>query len=482
MRPSVPIALACTLAVAACGDDPADHADASVARATWYQDVAPIVAEHCMGCHQPGGIAPFSLTEYADARDLASLMLFAVERGIMPPWDAWDGDACAPRFGFKNDPRLTADEIELLRMWVEDGAVAGEVEDVPPPPTTTLTGITHTTTPAVPYVTSGTADEFICFVLDPGVTQLGWVNGAQLTPGNPKVVHHAVTSVIPPGAALDALVAERGVGVPFDCASGMPTPEGAYLLNVWTPGQDPMTTPPEIALPLQPGAALITQFHYHPGGIVNAPDASRIDLRLTSTVPEKMFVIGAWGNAFAAPELLPGANDPGGDPVFFIPADEPDHREHMRFQVVADRPERFPLFFAYPHMHYIGVELAVSIERATTLPGEPASECLINVPRWDFDWQRTYQYDAPIDQLPTVGNGDIIDIRCSYDNTMANPFVERALAELGLTDPIDVVLGEESLDEMCLGIFGIAFDVPVGATRFQPPGLRLVPIGMTASR
>jgi len=51
-------------------------------------------------------------------------------------------------------------------------------------------------------------------------------------------------------------------------------------------------------------------------------------------------------------------------------------------------------------------------------------------------------------------------MRCTYDNTLDNPDVRRALAEQGLDEPIDVHLGEEALDEMCLGLFGIL--VPPG--------------------
>jgi hypothetical protein len=38
---------------------------------------------------------------------------------------------------------------------------------------------------------------------------------------------------------------------------------------------------------------------------------------------------------------------------------------------------------------------------------------------------------------------------------MQNAFVADALFEQGLTAPRDVVLGEETLDEMCLGVFGM---------------------------
>ena len=56
--------------------------------------------------------------------------------------------------------------------------------------------------------------------------------------------------------------------------------------------------------------------------------------------------------------------------------------------------------------------------------------------------------------------GDVIDLQCTWDNTLDNPFVQRALADAGLVAPIDINLGESSLDEMCLEIFGFAIDAP----------------------
>jgi hypothetical protein len=481
--PIVAFSLAVLLSssLAGCAGDSEAESDAgSTPRATWYHDVAPILAEHCMGCHHSGGIAPMSLTELEQAREFSPMMMLAVEGGIMPPWDAVDADDCTPRFGWKNDPRLSAEQIETLAIWVEDGMAAGEVEDIPEPPVTALEGITHTVTPTDGYRTSGDTDEFICFVLDPELEQPGWLNGLQLRAGNPKVVHHTVTWAVPPGATKDGLLASYGIGNAYECDGGASALPGAQLIHVWTPGNEPLETPRDVGIPLAAGSVLITQFHYHPGGHANDIDRSSLDLRITDERPDMLYTIGAWGNAFQEPELLPGPDDPGGQPVFYIPADVADHRESMRFEVALDTAARFPLLAAYPHMHYIGVGLKVKITRATPMPGEPSQECLVNVDYWDFNWQRSYQYDAAIDDLPTVGNGDVVEITCTYDNTLDNPFVERALEEQGLTDPIDVVLGEQSLDEMCLGIFPILFDAPLsvagdGATP-QPPPFRLVPI------
>gem|GEM_PF-402211 len=81
---------------------------------------------------------------------------------------------------------------------------------------------------------------------------------------------------------------------------------------------------------------------------------------------------------------------------------------------------------------------------------QPAQECLINAPKYSFEWQRFYQYDAPFDQLPLIAPGSVMSIDCTYNNSMSNPLIQSALSRLGMSAPTDVVLGDETLDEMCL--------------------------------
>jgi hypothetical protein len=87
----------------------------------------------------------------------------------------------------------------------------------------------------------------------------------------------------------------------------------------------------------------------------------------------------------------------------------------------------------------------------------PAQECLLHTPKWDFNWQRVYQYNAPFDQLPLVRGGDKLRLRCKYNNSSSNPFVMEALESQGLQAPIDVRLGEQTLDEMCLAVVQILY-------------------------
>ncbi len=465
---SIPILFA-VLGLAACGTDSTsddDDDDDVPTQVTWYRDVAPILSEHCMSCHQEGGIAPFTLTEYASAVEMSGLALDAITRGVMPPFDAREEADCTPRFGWVDDPRLSNTERETLEKWVEQGHPLGEEIAIPDIPVTNLTTATMRLTPTEGFATSGDRDQFICFVLDPGNTQLQWLTGLQVLPDIAEVVHHAVITEIAPGAAQDELVARAGgIGKPFECGT---TSTSDFVVHIWTPGNQPMSTSDEIAVPVVAGAKLVMQIHYHPAGVAHAPDKTAVDLRFSSTWPTRMYFVTAFGNSADAPTLLPGPGD-GGQPQFLIPRNVQEHPEHMRVTIpsLGDLTD-VRLFSANPHMHLVGTHISSTIERPAARGNDPQTECLANG-GWNFDWQRTYQYDAPLDDLPSIAEGDVIDIKCTWDNTIENPFVQRMLADAGLPPfPIDITLGEETTNEMCLEIFGLSIPAPAPPSKTQP--------------
>lgn len=272
----------------------------------------------------PGGIGPFELTTYDSAVEHADRMLQEVERGAMPPFDAREDADCTPRFGWVDDPRLSETQKATLRAWVEDGHPLGEEATIPP--SADLPNLSKTLVPAEGFATSGNRDQFICFVLDPGNTQLEWLTGLQVKPDVDAVVHHATIAQVAPGAEHDQLIAERGIGKPWDCGAGTP---GDFVVHVWTPGNQPMSTNGDIAVPILAGSKLVMQIHYHPAGMTHAPDRTAVDLRYSSTWPEKMYFVTAFGNEFQAPNLLSGPNDTGGTPQFMIPKNVARHTERM---------------------------------------------------------------------------------------------------------------------------------------------------------
>jgi mono/diheme cytochrome c family protein len=84
---------------------------------TFTKDVAPVLHQHCAGCHRAGEIAPMSLLTYEEARPWAKSIREEVANGEMPPWHA-----VAPRGTFSNDRRLSEQEKATLIRWVDGGA------------------------------------------------------------------------------------------------------------------------------------------------------------------------------------------------------------------------------------------------------------------------------------------------------------------------------------------------------------------------
>jgi hypothetical protein len=372
-------------------------------------------------------------------------MLVAINEGTMPPFGARITPDCAPPTAWLDDPRLSPQEQWLFQEWVDREYPLGPVDAIPDPPHPELADIQATLTPTRAWTISGMDDEFICYLLDPGNLEDEWVTGVQVRPGAASVVHHVIVAEIPPGPEQDQLVAQAGVGVPFDC--GLSAPVHNLGVYVWTPGSQPLQTREGVAVPMPFGSKLVLQFHYHPHGITT-DDLTSVDLTWSTVRPQRIYGVGLFGNESSAPNLLPGPDDRGA-PEFRIPRNTPAHTEHMQIPIT----NTVPLATVGPHMHMLGTKL-----QARRIAGND-TQCLYTGD-WNFDWQRYYTYDAPLDNLPELVQGDLLDITCTYDNTFWNPFMPRWLMDAGFPEPQDVLLGERSIDEMCLLIVGAVVDLP----------------------
>jgi hypothetical protein len=435
-------------ALSGCSGDEAPQSGAG--GPTFSADVAPILEKHCLGCHAPGRIAPFSLTSYADAKVVSSQIVTEVTERRMPPWSTFSTDECQPRHGLRDDLHLSSAEIETLRAWNAHGAPEGEsgVALSPPAPLDSLPGTDLELVPEKPFVASSDGDKFRCFVLDPKLGQAAYVNGQHVIAGNPAIVHHVLIYIDPNRKSAAKMDADGG----YDCFGGVGVND-VNLLGAWAPGMGPIELGPDTGALIPANALLVMQVHYHANGTEAAPDATKLALRFNESKPQYLLEVVLLGN-MPGPlpggnGLLPGPNDPDSGVEFRIPANAAGHIERMRF-TVPSLPVPVHIYGAAPHMHYIGTDLKTTIGHANPAPGEAKEECLIQTPQWDFTWQRFYVYDAPLEELPELRSGDVINIRCTYDNTLGNPFLKRALNEQHLSAPVDVRLGESTLDEMCL--------------------------------
>ncbi len=98
-------------------------------KVTYARDIAPIVQQRCENCHRPGQVAPFSLTNYEEAKSHAEMILEVTGQRIMPPWIP--GPETEHRF--VGQRWLSDGELKLLADWVKAGCSLGDVADLPPP-------------------------------------------------------------------------------------------------------------------------------------------------------------------------------------------------------------------------------------------------------------------------------------------------------------------------------------------------------------
>lgn len=390
------------------------------------------------------------LTNYEVAAALAPAMIGAIERGEMPPWLAHETDDCQPPHGFQDDLRVPEAELDVLKRWAELGAAEGDGA----PDSGASASVIAIDAPTKrlafrqPYVVDGDRDDFQCFVLDPEIDEKVWVTEVQLTAGNERVAHHGLVVADLTGET-EALA---DAGGRFDCFNP-PDLSAGYLMMTWTPGGVPNRTPTGTGMLLVPGSRLVVQMHYHPTGSPEE-DQSSVELKWITREPEQEAAQALVGNFHRVRSDGTGLMADGDDEEFRIPAGAANHVERMVYR--HESPFALPLFAVGTHMHYAGTSMRIELQRA-----DGTKTCLLETPKWDFDWQRTYSYDAPRSELPTLEAGDELHLRCSYDNSMANPGIRAALEEQGLDAPVDIALGDETLDEMCLGMFGL----------LVPPGL-----------
>jgi len=450
---------------------------------TYYQDIAPILSVRCSSCHREGGMNPDFLFDDADfTSGMSSFIAATIVDGVMPPFFAEESELCPNPWGWQHDPRLSTEEEQLITEWAGEGGPIGDpatASPIPPPPSGQLEDADLTVFPAGKWTTvpfGEVEDQFMCFSIDPGITEEKWLEALQVVPEDLTVVHHVLTGIDLSGATA-AMADQDGI---YDCFGAFGV--DAVFVGGWIPGSSPIEFPEHSGLRVPPEARIVLQMHYHMAEEARQ-DGTGIALRWADSVPVREATLGLIGNSSQqfgdGTGLQPGPNDQAGI-EFFIPAGAEGHTETMMFQPWNDQPREVQVFLVANHMHYVGVDMRLWVERGNDSPTTEEA-CLLHTPDWDFDWQQFYFYDASSGQAPTLYPGDKLWLQCLFDNSLENPGVVRALDEAGLDGPLDVILGDGSLDEMCIAVIGQVVDVPMKTSGESHGGIAEVVIGVAAA-
>ncbi|MBC8089487.1 MAG: cytochrome c [Phycisphaerae bacterium] len=377
------------------------------AEPTFAEDIAPILYKNCTSCHHTGGLGPFSLVEYDSAKANLRDIRDAVSTQQMPPWHA------AGEHGvFLNDRRLTENERALILRWVDAGGKSGNLKNLPPRPVYAAkweigTPDVVATMPNEFVVPAKGTIEYQYFEVPVNTTEDKWVQAIEILPGARDVVHHVLVYARVPDAAggppaprpagtpatPPLIVRNRQHGIPDDAPRSdprnAPPRQMGALIGTTAPGTNVLMFPKGTALRLRKGTVLTFQMHYTAHGH-ETPDRTSVGFRFASEMPdEEMFASAFFNGAFVLPA---GAKD------VEVPA-----------EIGVSQPIK--VWALFPHTHVRGTRWEYKLQKP-----DGTSEMILDVPRYDFNWQTYYMFAKPLD-IPV---GSMIKSRAWYDNSATN--------------------------------------------------------------
>jgi len=380
-------------------------ADAPV---TFTKDVAPILYKSCVECHRPTMFAPMSLVSYDEARPWARSIKQRVVARTMPPWGA------DPAHGvFKNDPRLSDADVETIAKWVDAGAPKGDDKDLPAVPQF-ADGWTIGKPDAIfameeEFTIPATgAVEYKYFRVPTGLTEDKWIQAIEIKPGARAQVHHVIAFTQPAGQPLKP-GGELG-----------PTNIGGV-----TPNKPGLTFEPGVARLMRGNSDIVMQMHYTTNG-TETKDRTQVGIIYAKQPPTK---VAGGGMALNA--------------RFLIPAGDPNAEVKATTTLSRD----ITLTGMTPHMHVRGKDMIYIAHYP-----DGTTETLLSVPRYDFNWQLSYQLKTP----KVLPKGTQIEVIAHFDNSTQNKFNP---------DPTkDVRWGDQTWEEMMIGFFSTIADSPAPTT------------------
>lgn len=388
------------------------HEPSAKPSVTYAKDVSRIFQSRCVECHRAGEIGPFAMDNYEDLVGWADMIREVVEQERMPPWFA------NPDHGkFANDARLTKQEKDAILAWVDAGTPMGNPDDLPEPRKFVdgwSIGVPDEVIAMAekPYdVPADGALPYEHFVVDPGWTEDRWIKACEVRPGARSVVHHVFVLSIPPDAKEGKRTVVQTAVVAANAFKG-------GLIAACAPGTPAFTTPPRMARRVPAGSKIVFQIHYTPNGRPQK-DLTRVGFKFCdeSEVEQEILALGAQNF------------------LFRIPANAPDHVIKASYRFDEDKILRHML----PHMHLRGK----SFQFFARFP-DGRRELLLDVPRYDFNWQIQYELAEPI----LMPKGSVLECIAHYDNSSGNP---------ANPDPNTIVRpGQQTWQEMMIGFFSVA--------------------------
>jgi hypothetical protein len=388
---------------------------------TYHGHIEHIIQRSCLSCHRAGGVAPFALDSYETVKSRAKMLQQVVQKGIMPPWFAASGSG-----PWRDDRSLPASDRKALQDWIAGGMPRGNPSDAPAPVTFPSTWTIGTPDavfqlPAPIAVKAEGIMPYQNIQVPTGFTEDRWVQKIEVIPGDRRVVHHVLVFARSPETAGAGRLARFAEGVE----------ELSGFFGIYVPGNSALIYPEGMAKRIPKGAVLRFQIHYTPNGKATT-DQTKIGLVFAKQPPRHEVHTASLANLLLS-----------------IPPKAANHEVKAQLRVPMD----VQVLSYLPHMHLRGKAARYELVDQTG-----KRNTLIDIPRYDFNWQLNYVLREP---LPVKAGSQLI-FTAWYDNSEQNP----ANPDPGKT----VRWGAQTYDEMHLGY--VEYIIPDEVPGTNTGGLR----------
>jgi hypothetical protein len=379
---------------------------------TYTKEIAPILLKNCTPCHQPEGVAPFSLINYNHVNRKKNTILEVTQSGLMPPWPADRNYS-----HFVGEKYLSERDKLVIKQWIKAGAPEGDSFDLPLYtyiPIKSSIGEPDTTIwfDSI-YVTGNSKDHFYIATLPIELPEKKHIRAMEFLPGKNNLVHHM-----------------NGRLLNYETSKKTSIIEGKRLLNLEMGEEDYLKQFNELKLANDDGSRpeqINSAVNYLPGATGQIyPDGiggftiNPKSILLADDIHFGPIPQGKWSHnkvhifySDSAPkrpinEVMMGTN---GASKIIPPLVIPPHKITTHTSLL-EIPQDISILTVNPHMHLLGKSFkAYAID--------PAGDTirLIHIPKWDFRWQYFYTFPTML----KIPKGSVIYLKASFDNTTENP-------------------------------------------------------------
>ena len=368
-------------------------------------EVAPIIIENCVACHNQGGVGPFAFDSYVMVLGWSPMIREVLLNKRMPPMQV------DPDIGYSDNARyLPTDQLQTLVHWIDAGAPRGlsitdplenfELKDddrwVLGEPDFIVSAKSNDVPP------TGVLD-YIYDRVDLPFEEDKWLRAVEYKAGDSAVLHHLATFVT--ASDEDFWGQERHELYPK-----------RRFVESYSPGKINARVFEEGTGVLIPkGSSLSMQFHYVTNG-QRTTDSSKLGLYFSEDQDLRERLVQVVSSRFV------------------LPPNEPDFELHADFVFESG----VVLTGVRAKMNYRGKRMKFSIEKADGI-----IEDIFSIPAYNYGWQPHYKFDEPLE----LEAGTKVHVRGALDNSISNPMNP---------DPEkEVSFGLNSWDEMFTGYFTI---------------------------